>query len=219
MSKLSRRQALKAVAAAGAVTGCLPSSRTKEARARCKARTRRRRTRSSRSRRWASPGRPLDPFLFCVHHDDRYPAGNERHGPRGVAGGPQPGPGLRGQGRLAHVPRRGRAGLPAAPAPRLRDGDRRAPRAARSLRFARRGRALRRRRRAVADRRAAASCTPRCSRCSSASATNPLELFQIWLNLPIRRQDGRPVLLDVVEPDHPEARRPRRRRARRPRSR
>ena len=32
MSKLSRRQALKAVAAAGAVTGCLPSSRTKEAR-------------------------------------------------------------------------------------------------------------------------------------------------------------------------------------------
>jgi quercetin 2,3-dioxygenase len=23
----------------------------------------------------------LDPFLFCVHHDDRYPAGNERMGP------------------------------------------------------------------------------------------------------------------------------------------
>ncbi|MGA9522744.1 MAG: pirin family protein [Myxococcaceae bacterium] len=26
---------------------------------------------------WETP----DPFLFCVHHDDRYPAGNERMGP------------------------------------------------------------------------------------------------------------------------------------------
>ena len=23
----------------------------------------------------------IDPFLFCVHHDDAYPAGNERMGP------------------------------------------------------------------------------------------------------------------------------------------
>jgi hypothetical protein len=27
------------------------------------------------------PWRTLDPFLFCVHHDDRYPAGNELMGP------------------------------------------------------------------------------------------------------------------------------------------
>lgn len=27
------------------------------------------------------PWRTRDPFLFCVHHDDRYPAGNERMGP------------------------------------------------------------------------------------------------------------------------------------------
>jgi len=27
------------------------------------------------------PWRAHDPFLFCVHHDDRYPAGNERLGP------------------------------------------------------------------------------------------------------------------------------------------
>ncbi|RYZ42527.1 MAG: pirin family protein [Myxococcaceae bacterium] len=27
------------------------------------------------------PWRTPDPFLFCVHHDDRYPAGNERFGP------------------------------------------------------------------------------------------------------------------------------------------
>jgi redox-sensitive bicupin YhaK (pirin superfamily) len=27
------------------------------------------------------PWETLDPFLFCVHHDDRYPAGNEQLGP------------------------------------------------------------------------------------------------------------------------------------------
>ena len=27
------------------------------------------------------PWPTLDPFLFCVHHDDAYPAGNERLGP------------------------------------------------------------------------------------------------------------------------------------------
>ena len=27
------------------------------------------------------PWRTFDPFLFCVHHDDRYPAGNEQLGP------------------------------------------------------------------------------------------------------------------------------------------
>jgi hypothetical protein len=28
-----------------------------------------------------SPWPTLDPFLFCVHHDDHYPAGNEGFGP------------------------------------------------------------------------------------------------------------------------------------------
>jgi redox-sensitive bicupin YhaK (pirin superfamily) len=31
--------------------------------------------------RWASSGDTVDPFLFCVHHDDAYPAGNEQLGP------------------------------------------------------------------------------------------------------------------------------------------
>ena len=54
-------------------------------------------------------------------------------GPAASLGRPQHRPGLRGQGRLAHVPRRRGARLPAAPAPRLRDGDHRAARAHRSL--------------------------------------------------------------------------------------
>src|SRR6185503_5807865 len=28
-----------------------------------------------------------DPFLFCVHHDDAYPAGNEQFGPKGSLAG------------------------------------------------------------------------------------------------------------------------------------
>jgi quercetin 2,3-dioxygenase len=31
--------------------------------------------------------RTLDPFLFCVHHDDAYPAGNEKLGPKGSLSG------------------------------------------------------------------------------------------------------------------------------------
>lgn len=31
--------------------------------------------------RLRSPWQTLDPFLFCQHHDDRYPAGNEQMGP------------------------------------------------------------------------------------------------------------------------------------------
>ncbi len=33
------------------------------------------------------PWQTLDPFLFCVHHDDAYPAGNERLGPQGSLAG------------------------------------------------------------------------------------------------------------------------------------
>src|SRR6185503_6279369 len=71
------------------------------------------------------------------------------------------------QGRLAHVPRRDRPRLPDAPAPRLRDGDRRPPRAARPFRFDGRDRPLRAR-------------------------DNPVELFQIWLNLPPRDKMAQP---------------------------
>ena len=27
------------------------------------------------------PWKTIDPFLFCVHHDDAYPVGNEKLGP------------------------------------------------------------------------------------------------------------------------------------------
>jgi redox-sensitive bicupin YhaK (pirin superfamily) len=35
----------------------------------------------------AFPWETADPFLFCVHHDDKYPAGNERLGPAAALSG------------------------------------------------------------------------------------------------------------------------------------
>jgi redox-sensitive bicupin YhaK (pirin superfamily) len=35
----------------------------------------------------AFPWQPLDPFLFCVHHDDAYPAGNDALGPNASLAG------------------------------------------------------------------------------------------------------------------------------------
>ena len=109
-------------------------------------------------------------------------------------------------------------GLPAAPAPRLRDRDDRAPGLHRSLRLARRRRALRPRRRAVADRRRGhrplrdvPAARPR--------RPNPLELFQIWLNLPRADKLVEPHFSMLWDHDIPRARAARRRRAARPRSR
>jgi len=80
VSKLSRRQALKAVAAAGAVSaGCLPAARQKGDRA---AMAEQRKPDAVVSvTPQGFPWETADPFLFCVHHDDHYPRGNDQMGP------------------------------------------------------------------------------------------------------------------------------------------
>jgi quercetin 2,3-dioxygenase len=78
MSKMNRRDVLIGIASAGAVAGCAPKSAPpKEAT-----------TMSEQGKAAILEQTPLgfpwktrDPFLFCVHHDDHYPKGNDRLGP------------------------------------------------------------------------------------------------------------------------------------------
>jgi quercetin 2,3-dioxygenase len=50
------------------------------------------------------PWQTQDPFLFCVHHDDHYPAGNDRMGPAAPLAGRRLGEDFEGQGgwRMYH---------------------------------------------------------------------------------------------------------------------
>ena len=64
-----------------------------------------------------------DPFLFCVHHVDHYPAGNEYMGPVASLEARDIGMDFSGRGWLEHVPRQHRPRLPTAPSPRVRDRD------------------------------------------------------------------------------------------------
>ena len=125
----------------------------------------------------------LDPFLFCVHHDDAYPAGNERLGPAASLAGRDIGQDFAGLDgwRMYHgqtVP-----GFPQHP-----------HRGFETLTLVRRG---------LIDHSDSLGATARFGRGDAQwltagqgishsemfpllerSAPNPVELFQIWLNLP-----------------------------------
>ncbi len=129
------------------------------------------------------PWPTLDPFLFCVHHDDAYPAGNERLGPAASLAGRQLGSDFAGKDgwRMYHgevVP-----GFPQHP-----------HRGFETVTIVRRG---------LIDHSDSLGATARFGRgdvqwltagkgishCEmfplvDNAAPNPVELFQIWLNLP-----------------------------------
>ena len=156
----------------------------------------------------------VDPFLFCAHHDDAYPAGDEQLGPAASLAG-------RDLGRTSPandgwsmyhglvVP-----GFPQHP-----------HRGFETVTFVRRG---------LIDHADSLGATARFGRGDvqwltagggvvhsemfpllDRSGANPLELFQIWLNLPADRQARRPVLHDAVGRDIPRVGGRRRRRAHR----
>ena len=151
------------------------------------------------------PWQTADPFLFCVHHDDAYPAGNERMGRR-PRRWPAATSGRTSRARTAGActtarwcpgfpqhPHRGfetvtivRRGLidhsdSLGAAARFGGGD---------VQWLTAGKGI-----------VHSEMFPLLDR----NGPNPLELFQIWLNLPARRQDGRPALHDVVERPGPPA--------------
>jgi quercetin 2,3-dioxygenase len=129
------------------------------------------------------PWETADPFLFCVHHDDAYPAGNERLGPDASLAGRDLGMDFAGQGgwRMYHgqvVP-----GFPQHP-----------HRGFETVTIVRRG---------YVDHADSLGATARYGQGDvqwltagggivhaemfpllERGAPNPLELFQIWLNLP-----------------------------------
>jgi redox-sensitive bicupin YhaK (pirin superfamily) len=125
----------------------------------------------------------IDPFLFCVHHDDAYPAGNGAHGPAGSLAGRDLGQDFAGVDgwRMYHgttVP-----GFPSHP-----------HRGFETVTFVRRG---------LVDHADSMGAAARYGRGDvqwltagggiqhaemfpllDTTGSNPLELFQIWLNLP-----------------------------------
>jgi hypothetical protein len=131
------------------------------------------------------PWPTVDPFLFCVHHDDRYPRGNGRFGPAASLGGRQLGSDFSRQGGWSMYHGLEVPGFPAHPhrgfetvtlvrrgridhsdslgaAARFGDGD---------VQWLTAGRGI-----------VHAEMFPLLDE----NADNPLELFQIWLNLPSR---------------------------------
>ncbi len=144
----------------------------------------------------------IDPFLFCAHHDDAYPAGNDELGPDGLARRARDRCRLRGRRRLAHVPRRHRAGLPQHP-----------HRGFETVTFVREG---------LIDHSDSLGATARFGRGDTQwltagsgivhsemfplvdrDAPNPLELFQIWLNLPAADKMVDPYFTMLWESDTP----------------
>jgi redox-sensitive bicupin YhaK (pirin superfamily) len=137
------------------------------------------------------PWPTVDPFLFCVHHDDRYPQGNGRYGPAASLAGHQLGQDFANEDgwRMYHgmeVP-----GFPAHP-----------HRGFETVTLVRRG---------LIDHSDSLGAAARFGRGDvqwltagsgvvhaemfpllDTQAPNPLELFQIWLNLPARSKFATP---------------------------
>jgi len=80
MSQLNRRGAIEAVIAGTAAVACTPKRAEPEARGTAQP-SAVPLVQAVFDLKRGQPFRTQDPFLFCVHHDDRFPRGNGRFGP------------------------------------------------------------------------------------------------------------------------------------------
>jgi redox-sensitive bicupin YhaK (pirin superfamily) len=137
------------------------------------------------------PWQTLDPFLFCVHHLDRYPAGDERMAPRASLAGRMPGQDFSGRDGWSMYHGHTVPGFPRHP-----------HRGFETVTIALQG---------FIDHSDSLGATARfgpgdvqwmtagrgVEHCEMfplvhADAPNPTELFQIWLNLPARAKQAEP---------------------------
>jgi hypothetical protein len=154
------------------------------------------------SRPLGFPWETVDPFLFCVHHEDAYPAGNDRLGPAASLAGRQLGQDFEGKGgwRMYHGERV--PGFPQHP-----------HRGFETITIARRG---------FIDHSDSLGATARFGKGDVQWMTagrgvvhsemfplldrerpNPVELFQIWLNLPRADKLVDPHFAMLWNPDIP----------------
>lgn len=194
MDSISRRRALELIAVAGAAmaTSCKEETQTQEAAAmepeeRSAPKTTPQVDPVIAVTPLGFPWKTQDPFLFCVHHDDKYPAANEHMGPAASLAGRNIGQDFEGKDgwRMYHGdtvpgfpehPHRGfetvtvvRTGLldhadSMGAAARYGQGD---------VQWLTAGKGIQH-----------AEMFPLLDR----SGPNPVELFQIWLNLPAARK-------------------------------
>ena len=141
--------------------------------------------------RLAFPWQTIDPFLFCVHHNDAYPAGNDRQGPQAALSGRDLGQDFSGKDGWSMYHGETVPGFPAHP-----------HRGFETVTIVRKGRI---------DHSDSAGATARFGdgdvqwltagkgivHCEMfplrhVDAPNPTELFQIWLNLPAKSKMAEP---------------------------
>jgi quercetin 2,3-dioxygenase len=137
------------------------------------------------------PWQTLDPFLFCVYHDDAYPAGNAQFGPAASLAGRNLGQDFAGKGGWRMYHGRTVPGFPSHP-----------HRGFETVTIVRKG---------LIDHSDSLGATARFGGGDvqwltagrgivhsemfpllDRAAPNPLELFQIWLNLPARSKMAKP---------------------------
>jgi len=209
MSDVSRREALRLMMAAGAgASTCKPDAAPKDTSAAPEAgpasvaESRGPVVQKVERLRAAPPWKTRDPFLFCVHHDDAYPQGNEQFGPDDSLAGRRLGMDFAGKDgwRMYHGrvvpgfpqhPHRGfetvtvvRRGLldhadSLGAAARYGEGD---------VQWLTAGKGI-----------LHAEMFPLLDR----EEANPVELFQIWLNLPARDKMVEPHFTMLWSPDIP----------------
>jgi redox-sensitive bicupin YhaK (pirin superfamily) len=147
----------------------------------------------------------LDPFLFCVHHDDAYPAGNETMGPRASLAGRDIGQDFAGIDGWRMYHGRTVPGFPAHP-----------HRGFETITIMRRGHidhsdslgATARIGPGDVQWMTAGSGIVHCEMFPllKPDAPNPVELFQIWINLPARDKMCDPHFTMLWDHDVPELR-------------